>query len=186
MKKIVLLFMTILTLHATPSVVTDSQTENLTPPSSKSVDMQTRDAGAMLAVVGISFMIIDVLVSGFTILGVGGVVFFISGAVMFFGIETFSESSLRSLIIAFSIVSVGFFILAVRQFLTSKSAKIVTGSEEIIGSIAKVVEVKEDGVQVLCHGEIWSAISQSELAVGQRVEVTELSGLILNVKPIKE
>jgi membrane-bound serine protease (ClpP class) len=186
MKRFLLLLFTVLSLSANSSAVVQSQTQNFLPPSSKNIDISTKDTGVILAVVGISFMIIDILVSGFSILGIGGVLFFIFGSVLFFNVDLLYESSLMSLVIAFRIVTVGFIILALRQFVSSKSAKIVTGSEDIIGSFAKVVEVNEEGAHVLCHGEIWSATSKSELVVGQEVEVIELLGLELSVQPIKE
>ena len=56
----------------------------------------------------------------------------------------------------------------------------------MIGLVGEVVEVNEKGYYVHCHGETWSATSASKLVVGQRVEVIELSDLILKVIPIKE
>ena len=56
----------------------------------------------------------------------------------------------------------------------------------MIGANAEVIESVEDGYIIHCHGETWSAISESKLSVAQRVQVVELSGLILKVKPIKE
>ena len=56
----------------------------------------------------------------------------------------------------------------------------------MVGSIAEVIKSNENGYLVHCHGETWSATSQEKLIVGQRVQVIELSGLILKIKPIKE
>lgn len=143
-------------------------------------------AGLLLIVLGISFMIIEVFVAGFGILGIAGVISFAFGSVLLFDADTLGNSVSIPLVIAFSLVSLGFFIMVMKLFLSSRSAKVVSGSEEMIGSDAKVLEVSEDSYRVLCHGEIWSAKSSEKLVVGQRVEVTELLGLVLKVKPIKE
>jgi len=90
------------------------------------------------------------------------------------------------LVAAFTIISLSFFIVVVKLFLSARSAKVVSGAEEMIGAVAEVIKNVEDGYIVRCHGEIWSATSQSELSVGQRVEVIELLGLVLKVKPTKE
>jgi membrane-bound serine protease (ClpP class) len=143
-------------------------------------------AGLLLIVLGISFMIIEVFVSGFGILGIGGVISFAFGSVLLFDADTLGNSVSIPLVVAFSLVSLAFFILVMRLFLSSRSAKIVTGIEDMVGSLAEVVEVHEKGYHVLCHGEIWNATSSSKLEVGQKVKVMELSGLELSVKPIKE
>lgn len=143
-------------------------------------------AGLLLIVLGIVFMVSEVFISGFGVLGIGGVISFAIGSVLLFDADTLGSSVSIPLIIAFSLVSLAFFILIMRLFLSSRSAKVVTGAEEMIGAIAKVTESSENGYHVLCHGEMWSANSQTELIVGQKVEVVKLSGLTLEVKPIKE
>lgn len=143
-------------------------------------------AGLLLILLGISFMIAEVFVAGFGILGIGGVIAFIFGSLLLFDADTLGSSVSIPLIIAFSVSSLAFFILVMRLFLSSRSAKVVSGVEEMIGSVAEVIESFENGYIVHCHGETWSAISESKLSVGEKVKVTGLSGLILNVKPIKE
>lgn len=143
-------------------------------------------AGLLLIILGIAFMVAEVFIAGFGILGIGGVISFAFGSLLLFDADTIGSSISIPLIIAFSLVSLGFFILVMRLFLSSRSAKVVTGAEEMIGAVAKVTEASKKAYHVLCHGEIWSAKSETELAVGQMVEVIELSGLILKVKPIEE
>jgi len=143
-------------------------------------------AGLLLIILGISFMIIEVFVAGFGILGIGGVIAFAFGSILLFDADTLGDSVSIPLVIAFSLVTLAFFIMVMKLFLSSKSAKVVAGVEEMIGSYAQVVDLSAKGYHVLCHGEIWNAVSESKLVVGQKVEVTELSGLVLNVKPIKE
>ncbi|MBU0720334.1 nodulation protein NfeD [bacterium] len=143
-------------------------------------------AGLLLIILGISFMIAEVFVSGFGILGIGGVLSFAFGSVLLFDANTLGSSVSIPLIVAFTLVSLAFFIILVRVFLRSRSAKVVSGAEEMIGAIAEVVEYNEKGCRVLCHGEIWNCTCREKLQVGERVQVSELLGLVLRVKPIKE
>ena len=143
-------------------------------------------AGLLLIILGIAFMVSEVFISGFGILGIGGVVAFAFGSLLLFDADTIGSSVSIPLIIAFSISSLAFFILVMRLFLSSRSAKVVSGVEEMIGATAEVLESFDNGYLVHCHGERWSATSESELSVGQSVQVVELCGLILKVKPIKE
>ncbi|MCD4668664.1 MAG: nodulation protein NfeD [Sulfurimonas sp.] len=143
-------------------------------------------AGLLLIVLGIAFMVSEVFISGFGILGIGGVVSFAFGSLLLFDADVLGSRVSIPLIIAFTLVSLAFFILVMRLFISSRSAKVVTGAEEMIGAIAEVTELSQNSCHVFCHGETWSAKSKSMLSVGQRVEVIKLLGLTLEVKPIKD
>lgn len=143
-------------------------------------------AGLLLILLGIAFMVAEVFIAGFGILGIGGVIGFAFGSLLLFDADVMGSAVSIPLIVAFTIISLSFFIVVIKLFLNAKSAKVVSGAEEMIGAVAQVIDSVENGYIVRCHGEMWSATSQSELFVGQRVEVIELSGLVLKVKPIKE
>ncbi|MBT8347848.1 MAG: nodulation protein NfeD, partial [Sulfurovum sp.] len=143
-------------------------------------------AGLLLMILGIAFMIAEVIITGFGILGIGGVAAFAFGSVLLFDADTLGSGVSIPLIIAFSLVSLVFFIFVIRFLVKSRSVKIVTGVDEMIGAIAEVLEVSERGYRVRCHGEIWYAESNTVLKVGQKVRVDSLSGLMLHVNPIKE
>ncbi len=143
-------------------------------------------AGLLLIILGVAFMITEVFVAGFGILGVGGAISFAFGSVLLFDADTLGSSVSIPLIIAFSIVSLAFFIIVMRLFLSAQSAKVVSGAEDMVGSLAEVIAVHEEDYHVLCQGERWAATCESDLRIGQHVEVAELSGLVLNVTPIKE
>jgi len=143
-------------------------------------------AGLLLIILGIAFMVAEVFVAGFGILGIGGVVAFAFGSLLLFDAQTLGSGVSIPLIIAFSLVSLGFFIFVLRFLLRSRSTKIVTGIDEMVGATAEVLESTEKGYRVRCHSEIWYATSDSVLKVGQNVRVESLSGLILHVNPIKE
>ncbi|MCK5110586.1 MAG: nodulation protein NfeD [Arcobacteraceae bacterium] len=143
-------------------------------------------AGLLLIILGILFIIAEVFISGFGILGIGGVISFAFGSLLLFDADTLGSSVSIPLIIAFTLVSLAFFILVMRLFLSSRQAVIVTGAQQMVGAIAKVTKANEKGYHVYCHGERWSAKSKVKLKVDQRVEVVKLSGLTLEVKPIKE
>ena len=143
-------------------------------------------AGLLLIILGIAFMVAEVLIAGFGILGIGGVAAFAFGSLLLFDAETLGSGISIPLIIAFSLVSLGFFIFVLRFLLHSRSVKIVTGKDEMVGAKAEVLESMKDEYRVRCHGEIWYATSDSVLKIGQNVRVESLSGLVLHVNPIKE
>ncbi|WP_345978905.1 nodulation protein NfeD [Sulfurimonas sp. HSL3-2] len=143
-------------------------------------------AGLLLIILGISFMIIEVFVAGFGVLGIGGVIAFAFGSFLLFDADTLGNSVSIPLVIAFSLVSLAFFIMVMKLFITSREAKIVSGAEEMVGSIGEVMDIYDDGYHVMCHGEIWNALSQEKLHEGQEVQVIGLHGLTLKVKSIQE
>jgi len=143
-------------------------------------------AGLMLMLLGIFFIVAELFIAGFGILGIGGIIAFAFGSILLFDADTLGSSVSIPLVLAFSIVSLVFFIWVIRVFISSRSAKIVTGVEDIIGSDAEVIGVDKSGYHVYCHGESWSAKSKSELDIGEKVKVVKLSGLTLEIKPIKE
>lgn len=142
--------------------------------------------GLFLIVLGVSFMFVEVFVTGFGFFGIGGIISLLFGSFLLFDADSLGYSLSLPLLIAFSLVGVAFFIVVMKLFFSSKSTKIVTGAQEMVGSFAEVTKVDEKGYQVLCHGEIWDATSSNVLEVGQKVEVTQLFGLKLKVKPVKE
>ncbi len=143
-------------------------------------------AGLLLILLGIAFMVAEVLIAGFGILGIGGVAAFAFGSLLLFDTDTLGSGVSIPLIIAFTLVSLAFFIFVIRFLIKSRSVKIVTGVDEMIGSTAEVLASTEKGYRVRCHGEVWYAESDSVLEIGQKVRVESLSGLVLHVNPIKE
>ena len=119
-------------------------------------------------------------------MGISGVAAFAFGSFLLFDAGVIGVSASIPIIIAFCVSSLIFFVLAVKVFLNSRSRSIVGGTEEMVGLEAEVIEFSKDGYRVRCHGEEWSAKSPSKLKIGERVEVVEISGLILKVKPIEE
>ncbi|MCO4845498.1 MAG: nodulation protein NfeD [Sulfurovum sp.] len=143
-------------------------------------------AGLLLIILGIAFMVAEVFITGFGILGIGGVAAFAFGSLLLFDADTLGRGVSIPLIIAFSLVSLGFFIFVLQFIIRSRSVKIVTGVDEMVGATAEVLESTDKGYRVRCHSEIWYAESNSVLKIGQKVRVESLLGLVLHVNPIKE
>lgn len=56
-----------------------------------------------------------------------------------------------------------------------------TGIEGMMGGKAQVVSKTSDGAKVLLRGELWDAVSDNELTVGETVKVTGLERMKLVV-----
>ena len=110
-------------------------------------------AGLLLIILGIAFMVAEVFVSGFGVLGIGGVVAFAFGSLLLFDADTLGSSVSLPLVIAFSLVSLAFFILVMRLFIRSRSAKVVTGAAEMVGAVGEMIALDGLETRVICHGE---------------------------------
>ncbi len=119
-------------------------------------------------------------------MGIGGVLAFAFGSLLLFDADTLGSGVSIPLIIAFTLVSLGFFIFVLQYLVRSRSLKPVIGEDEMIGAVAEVLGTTEKRYRVRCHGEVWYAESDSDLQIGQKVRVESLSGLVLHVNPIKE
>ena len=140
-------------------------------------------AGLVLIILGILFMIAEVFVPSFGILGIGGTLSFVIGSLILFNTQTLAYGVSIPLILAFSITSLLLFIMVIRLVLKSRRMPVVSGSEEMIGKRGIVLKKEKDGhflIQV--HGEQWRAESNEELAVHESVTVAAIKGLILYIK----
>lgn len=144
-------------------------------------------AGLLLVLLGVAFMIAEIFVSGFGILGLGGAVALAFGALLLFDAQTLGTDISLPLIAAMTIVSLLFFTLVVRALLSSRAQPLTSGADEMIGMEAEVLEVVPEGYWVRCHGERWFArCDGAALRAGARAKVVSLSGLTLYLQPFKE
>ena len=143
-------------------------------------------AGLALILVGVAFMVAETFVPSFGALGIGGVTAFVIGSFILFdvGVEGFRLSV--PLIGGFAVLSALFFMGIAGMAVRIHRRKSVTGTEALIGNHGEVLEDFEGLGHVRVQGEIWQARSSLALRKGQKVRVTSLDELILNVELINE
>ena len=100
----------------------------------------------------------------------------------FAGLVVFWLLPLEQAILSYSLILVASGILL--WLLWKDFRKPVTaGVEGMIGQKAEVIQNGRDTFKVFVRGEIWDAISQEELSVGQKVEITGVERMRLVVRP---
>ena len=62
--------------------------------------------------------------------------------------------------------------------------KVVTGVEGLVGETGVAQTALSPGGKIFVHGELWDAISSSEVPAGQSVVVRRVDGLLLRVEPL--
>jgi len=68
--------------------------------------------------------------------------------------------------------------------LKARRNKLVSGAQGIIGETGIVRAALSPRGKIFVHGEIWDAVSFSDVPVGQTVVVRRIDGLLLQVEPI--
>jgi membrane-bound serine protease (ClpP class) len=74
------------------------------------------------------------------------------------------------------VAEVGFWIRFLRRY------RVTTGAEGLIGATAEVIESCDPSGRVRLRGEIWHARCPAGASVGERVTVTGVDGLTLEVE----
>lgn len=90
------------------------------------------------------------------------------------------------LIGAISLLTLGFFVGVLGAALKARARPVVTGREELLHSIGEAMDHFEGIGRIHIHGEDWSARSQVMVKRGQKVRVTAIDGLRLDVEPLEE
>jgi membrane-bound serine protease (ClpP class) len=75
------------------------------------------------------------------------------------------------------VAEVGFWIRFLRRY------RVQTGAEGLVGVVGEVVEACDPDGRVRLRGEIWRARCSYPAAVGERVRITGVDGLTLEVGP---
>ena len=140
--------------------------------------------GAALLLSAFAMFVLEAKFTAHGILGTGGAVAMILGAVMLVD-SPVPEMRVHwgtaiALTLPFSAITVFLLSLAVR----ARRGKVETGSEGMIGETGEAItELAPEG-KIFVHGEYWDAVSSQPVAAGARVRVTAIEKLKLTVEPV--
>lgn len=143
-------------------------------------------AGVALVALGAVLMLAEAFLPSFGVLGVGGIVAFVVGGLFLMDTEAPGFGIPLAFLFGLAGVSAGL-ILAIGGFAArSRQRPVVSGREQLIGTIGTVTTAAPSGTWAQVEGESWRVHSQTALDVGQRVRVTGIDGLTLQVTPAGE
>lgn len=143
-------------------------------------------AGLALMLLGIALMVAEAFQPSFGVLGLGGVAAFVAGSVMLIDAELPGYGINLGVIAGFTVSTVAFFLMALGMVLRNRQQHIVSGREEMIGATCLALEDFTEQGKVLVHGEHWTARSQQTIKKGERAEVLNMQGLILDIRPLAD
>jgi membrane-bound serine protease (ClpP class) len=139
-------------------------------------------AGLALMFVGIGFMVAEAFFPTYGSLGIGGLVAFVIGSVMLI-----EDTHLPGFEIPYAVIggvaaaSAAFLLLLFGMMARSRRAAVVSGREHMLGASAEALEdfAREGWARV--HGERWKVRSAAPVRRGERLRVTAIDGLVLQV-----
>lgn len=136
----------------------------------------------LLIILGVIFMLSEVFISGFGILGFAGIISFSTGSFLLFDEKTLGQTLSFPLILAFSFTSLFFFIFLMIYLLKIRKRKTNIGLSTLIGLDVEIISFNKDEYKVYCNGEIWTAKSKNKLDIKKIAEVKSVKDLILTIR----
>ena len=142
-------------------------------------------AGLALVLVGLGFMVAEAFLPSYGSLGAGGIIAFAIGAVMLIDSDVPGFAVPLWFVGAITLVSAVFVYVVAQLALRAHRRPVVTGSEELIGSVGVALEDVHGEGWARVHSEQWRVQSAVPLKRGQNVRVTGRDGLVLTVTPVE-
>jgi membrane-bound serine protease (ClpP class) len=141
-------------------------------------------AGLALMLLGMAFMVAEVFLPSFGAIGVGGIVAFALGSLLLIEDTELPGFEIPyALIAGVTAASAGFLILVVGMLVRSRRRAVVTGREEMLGATAEALGDFDAEGWARVHGEQWKVRTSRPVRRGEKLRVTGMEGLVLQVEP---
>lgn len=141
-------------------------------------------AGVALILLGITFMIAEAFLPSFGVVGFGGIVAFVVGALILIDTDAPGFGIPLALIGTLALLSALLIGGVLGMALKARQRALVSGDAGLVGSLVTVTQVMASdpfcGV-VLAQGEQWQVQCATPLQTGQNVRVTARHGVMLEV-----
>jgi len=142
-------------------------------------------AGVALIGLAVLLFIIDLFAPTHGVLTFGGIIAFFLGALMLFDRNDPAFRLSLGYIIPATLLTAGFFVFVVGAGVRAQFLPVRVGKEVMFGKKASALQpIDAMGGKVFVEGEYWNAVSDTPIPTGQIVEVVDLRGLTLKVKPV--
>ncbi|MFH1145249.1 MAG: nodulation protein NfeD [Candidatus Eisenbacteria bacterium] len=146
--------------------------------------LPVRAVGVALIVLAVILFILEIKVTSFGALAIGGIAALLFGSFMLFEKSMFGAALSLGVIVPSVVVVAGLFLLAVVLAIRAQTRRSVTGAEGLVGEVGEArTDLAPEG-RVFVHGEIWTAVSFPPVTAGKPVRVRRVNGNRLEVEPV--
>ena len=141
--------------------------------------------GLILILLALVLFVMEAKFPTHGVLGVGGVVAMILGALMLVRSPLTGMGVSLGTAVSIALPVAVIIIFLMRLVLRSRRWKQAAGPEQLVGEIGEVTEPLSAGGRgmILVHGELWQAVASTGIGRGAQVRVRSVSGLTLSVEP---
>jgi len=143
-------------------------------------------AGILLILLAIAMFILEAKFTSHGVLAVGGIISMLLGAVFLIRSPLTSGGVSLGIALAVTLPFAAITVFLMRLVLRSRQWKSSTGREELLGAQGVVVSplaATAEGL-IRIHGELWRAVSPTNVPEGREVRVVKVEGLKLHVEPV--
>ena len=142
--------------------------------------------GVVLIALAMMLFIFDIYAPTHGVLTMGGIISFLIGSLMLFNrADPLFRLSL-SYIIPATLMTAAFFAFVIGKGLRAQRLPVKAGAETMVGKkVTASTPIDSQGGRVFVEGENWNAFSDTPVEPGEVVEIAEVKGLTLKVKPKK-
>jgi membrane-bound serine protease (ClpP class) len=138
-------------------------------------------AGLALMLVGIALLAVEAF-NPTVVIGLGGVIAFVLGAVMLFGVEAPGYRLSWSVIAIVAAMFTGFVLVVLGSLRRARGGPVRVGAQAMRGLSAEILDWSENKGHVFTHGERWQARGTETFKPGEVVEVANIVDLTLVVR----
>lgn len=143
--------------------------------------------GVLLLMLAMVLFILEITVSSYGMLSVGGVLSLTLGSLILIDSDEPWLQISRAVIFATVAVSSTFSLLVVYFITRTQNAPIFSGHEGMTGETGRVVQAIDGEGRVFVHGEYWRARSEQPIPKGTEIEVIRVEqGLVVWVSPLPD
>ncbi len=143
-------------------------------------------AGILLILLAVLFFILEIKVASHGMLSFAGVLALVLGSLMLFRVPGYTIRLAWSVFIPTVGVISAFFVTVATLAFRAQVSKPQTGAEGLIGMIGEVKQDLQPAGKIFVHGELWNAVSDQDLHVGEKVQVVAVENLRLKVEKIDD
>jgi len=146
--------------------------------------LPVRFAAVVLILASFALFALEAKFSAHGVLAIGGMVTMILGGLLLVDapIPEMRVHLVTALSVSIPLGAITVFLMSIA--LKARANKVVTGAQGLVGEIGIAQTPLSPHGKVFVHGELWDAISTSNVAAGETVVVRNLDGLRLRVDPV--
>jgi membrane-bound serine protease (ClpP class) len=140
-------------------------------------------AGALLVILGAVFLLLEISVTSYGLLALGGLAAMTLGGLLLIKSDAPYLQVSLSFLLPTVLMMGGLIATIAWTAVKSNRRRPVTGTEGMIGSIGIAKTDLNPRGQITVQGEIWEAVSRTPIRQGEAAEVMSVEGLTVKVAP---